>query len=201
MDTGDARHMHTTGKSSGPTCPTVADIRQKVADAAFGKALITNVLRGQVAEAIVHSALEPDWTWCAADYASWDLQRSDGLRAEVKQSAALQSWHDGRISRASFDIAPRNSWIDGQGWINPERAAHLYIFAHHPVTDETADHRNPAQWVFYVVPTADLPVGKTVGISTLAGLTTPCRFAALRDQVNAAVALIDLTFPQLEPPR
>lgn len=49
--------------------PTVDEIVARVSNAAFGRPLVTNVLRGQVVEAIVASALEPEWTWCAADYA------------------------------------------------------------------------------------------------------------------------------------
>lgn len=71
--------------------PTVADIQRKVADAAFGRPLITNVMRGQVVEAIVACALEPECRWCAADYSSWDFDRADGVRLEIKQSAARQS--------------------------------------------------------------------------------------------------------------
>ncbi len=76
--------------------------------AAVGKPLVTNVLRGLLVEAMVAIALEPVWTWVAGDYASWDFEGPRGLRLEVKQSAARQSWADENvISKCSFDIAPR----------------------------------------------------------------------------------------------
>lgn len=55
----------------------------KVCDAAFGKPLVTNVLRGQIVEAMVAIVLEPDWQWCGADYAPCDFERPDGWRLEV----------------------------------------------------------------------------------------------------------------------
>lgn len=92
--------------------PTAADIQRKVADAAFGRPLITNVLRGQVVEAIVACALEPEWHWCAADYSSWDFDRADGFRVEIKQSAARQSWATSdKPSSCSFDIAERKGYF------------------------------------------------------------------------------------------
>jgi hypothetical protein len=40
------------------------------ASAIFDKALVTNVFRSMLVEAIVNEALRPDWYWCGADYAS-----------------------------------------------------------------------------------------------------------------------------------
>lgn len=141
---------------------------------------------GHLAEAIVALALEPQWEWCSADYASWDFERcADHLRLEVKHSAALQSWHVGKVSRASFDIAARYEWIAGKGWCGPPyRQANIYVFAHHPVTDEYADHRDPQQWQFYVVRTEALPDGKRIGLSAVQKLSSACGFDDLRDRVD-----------------
>ena len=127
--------------------PSISAIKMKVADAAFGRPLITNVLRGHVVEAIVACALEPDWTWCSQDYASWDFEHPGGLRLEVKQSAARQSWATSdKPSACSFDIAERKGRWEGAVWIDePGRAAHIYIFAHHPIAESEADHRDPEQ--------------------------------------------------------
>lgn len=88
---------------------SVEEVFRKVSEAAFGKRLVTNVLRGQVVEAIVACALEPEWQWCAHDYSAWDFERSDGMRLEVKQSALLQSWSSEPPKRVttSFDVAER----------------------------------------------------------------------------------------------
>lgn len=173
---------------------TAADIERKVAEAVFGKKLITNVFRGHVSEAIIAAALEPDWAWCSADYASCDFERSDGLRLEVKQSAILQSWSAEPPKRVttSFDVAERKGYWDGLTWVpEPGRRAHIYVLAHHTIIDESADHRDPAQWTFYVVRATDLPPVKTISLGSLRRLATPCSFDALKDAVaKAALSII-----------
>lgn len=127
----------------------VDDAVAKVTEATFGAPLVNNVLRGHLAEAIIALAIEPEWEWCSGDYSSWDFQsRETGLRLEVKQSAAKQSWvlhSDSKPSAPRFDIAPRTGrWeTDGSFVKDPGRAAQIYIFAYHPIADESADHRDP----------------------------------------------------------
>lgn len=165
-----------------------------MSDAAFGKPLITNVQRGTVAEAIIAFALEPEWTWCSADYASWDFERADGLRLEVKQSARKQSWNTGPDvrGRPSFDISPRQGRWEGDIWFDePGRSANIYIFAYHGVADEHADHRDPGQWEFYVVPTSILPPDQQrIALGSVRRLTSPCTYPSLRDCVNDLAASI-----------
>lgn len=169
-----------------PDIPSISQIQTKVAEAAFGRPLITNVIRGQVVEAIIACALDPEWRWCAEDYASWDFERNDGLRLEVKQSAARQSWATSqRPSSCSFDIAMRKGRWEGADWIEETgRAAHLYIFAHHPVTDASADHRDPAQWQFYVIPTSALPQTKRLSLTKAKSLTTAIGYTDLSSHVR-----------------
>lgn len=161
-----------------------------MADSAFGKPLINNVLRGHVAEAIIALALEPDWDWCSGDYASWDFQhRRTNLRLEVKQSAARQSWELGAGSKKSsprFDIAPRTGrWeVDGVFVSEPGRAADLYVFAYHPIEDDTADHRNPMQWTFFVVLTSSLPKTKSIGLKALGRLSGAYTIIDLKQAVS-----------------
>ena len=158
----------------------------KVANAAFGKPLITNVLRAQVVEAMIALALEPDWQWCGADYAPCDFERADGLRLEVKQSAARQSWSTDKPSRAIFDVAARTGRNEAHGWVEEYgRAAHIYVFAHHPIFDDSADHRDPLQWQFYVVPTAALPDAKQIALSTIRTLAEPVPITGLAQAVDA----------------
>ncbi|WP_298200358.1 hypothetical protein [Novosphingobium sp.] len=170
--------------------PTVAEIQRKVAETAFGRPLVTNVLRGHVVEAIVAAALEPEWEWCAEDYSSWDLQRADGLRLEVKQSAARQSWATSdKPSACSFDIAERKGRWEGAVWIDSAgRAAHIYVLAHHPVADISADHREAAQWRFYVIPTDQLPLTRRLSLSRARALTNDVGFAELAAEVAGAAA-------------
>jgi len=162
----------------------------KVSKVAFGKPLVTNVLRGHVAEAIIALALEPEWNWCSADYAGWDFERADGLRLEVKQSAAMQSWSTGKPSKAIFDVAARTGyWESGTEWIaEAGRPAHLYVFAHHGMYGDDADHRDPSQWAFYVVPSQALPDVKKLGLATISTLTSPVPVTALADTVRVAAS-------------
>ena len=152
----------------------ISDIIKRASESAFGQPLINNVLRSIISEAIVDAALGDGWIWCSADWASCDFKHADGTRLEVKQSAALQTWHgpDARPSRSSFDIAARQGYFEGADWVpNAGRNADIYVFAHHPLTDATADHRNPSQWRFYVVRAAHLRVAKTISLAALRRLS------------------------------
>jgi hypothetical protein len=163
-------------------------IVSRAAEAAFGKPLITNVLRSIIVETFVAAALPDEWDWCAADYAPCDFRHRDGIRLEVKQSAALQSWASaGRVSRSIFDIAPRTGqWLDGgTKWVpGVGRNADIYVFAHHPVTDQSADHCDPMQWNFYVVLASELPERRTISLNGLTRLYTPVDFRMLARAVE-----------------
>lgn len=178
----------------------ISAVVEKVGQAAFGNPLVTNVLRGQVVEAIVAMALEPEWRWCAADYSGWDFERGDGLRLEVKQSASRQSWATAKPSRATFDVAARTGYNSDTSWVDaPGRHAHLYVFAHHPLTGDEVDHRDPDQWNFHIVPTAVLPPVKQLGIGQIEQLGRRCTFDTLRDTVADVASTIDITMPNKEP--
>jgi hypothetical protein len=169
------------------TSALVSETRRRAADAAFGQPLVQNNFRATVVEAIVEQALPQAWSWCSADWAGWDFEHRDGARLEVKQSAAKQTWAaPAKPSPARFDIAQRRGRWEGALWI-PEagRHAHLYVFAYHPVTDHTADHRDPLQWRFYVAPTAELPATRSISLKALQGLTSACGFGELGERVEA----------------
>jgi hypothetical protein len=115
----------------------------------------------------------------------------------VKQLAALQTWSGraslvGRTTRGSFDIAVRKGYYTEGGAEHvtvTDRPADLYVFAWHPITDPArADHRDPLQWRFFVVPAHELPPQKTIG---LAGVERSCRsieFDALAQAVSDVLA-------------
>lgn len=65
------------------------------------------------------------------------------------------------------------------------RAAQIYVFAHHPQVDDDADHRDPAQWQFYVVPASALPDSQRISLSSLARLAEPVQFERLAEAVGA----------------
>lgn len=158
------------------------------ANATFGKPLVNNVMRAILAEAIIDAALSDSWKWCSGDWAECDFIHDDGTRLEVKQSALRQSWHDDDAapSKPSFDIAPRKMvWREGRWEATTGRNAEIYVFALHPVTGAKADHREPAQWQFYTVPTTALPSTKRITLTAVERLSSPVGYTELLDEVEA----------------
>jgi hypothetical protein len=123
--------------------PSVDEIRAKVCAAAFGSPLASNIYRGLVAEIIVGAALGPEWELCSGDWRGWDCEHPTGLRLEVKQSAARQTWTGTRKATVPiFDIRTRTGYFDrADGVADPRRFAHINVFAHHPIMHTSADHR------------------------------------------------------------
>lgn len=130
------------------------------------------------------------------DWLPWDIGHApSGAKIEVKQSAARQSWQPPDTSNARgprFDIAPRQQYSPTEGrWTGkPVRAADLYIFGWHPETrEELADHRDPVQWEFIVVPTKKLPAGrKTIGLEPLRELGKSAQLDCLASTVEKMLA-------------
>lgn len=170
------------------TSPTAEEIAARASRQLFSKPLLTNIHRAVVVEAIVASALEPEWSWCAEDYASCDFRHSGGTRLEVKQSAALQSWNAQTLtpSRCSFDVAERMGQWEGAVWKEGRgRNADIYLLCHHPLVSALADHRDPSQWRFFALPVASLPVAqKTIALSKVEKLATPVDYAGLGGAVG-----------------
>ena len=148
--------------------PLHDQVVQSLNERFYSQPLINNVYRGDYVEELILSALGKQWQPFGG-WGGWDLEREDSVRVEVKQSAALQSWHAaasaGKTSPARFDIAPRGGYYtdstDAGVWRevdNPVRSADIYIFAWHPEKDpDIADHRRAEQWEFYVVSEHSLP--------------------------------------------
>jgi hypothetical protein len=117
---------------------------------------------------------------------------------EVKQSAALQTWTaPKKPATPTFDIRERTGYYEGAVWI-PQigRLAHIYVFAHHPIRDESTDHRDPRQWRFYVIPTRELPPSKTIALSMVASLSAAASWQELGDLVEQT--RVALTPPSLK---
>ena len=82
-------------------------------------------------------------------------------------------------------------WESGTEWIAKEgRPAHLYVFAHHGVFGDHADHRDPAQWEFYVVPTSALPDVKQISLSRIRPMSAGVSMANLAATVRKVVHAI-----------
>lgn len=173
---------------------TTSDVVRRASEATFGKPLITNVLRSLVVEAMIALALEPDWDWCSADYASWDFENAVGVRLEVKQSARTQSWVTplDKRSAPSFDIAVRKYYWEGpEKFDAQDRVAQLYVLAYNPKERGEADHRDPSQWQFYVIPANKLPQTKRIFLSRIVSAQfQPCSINELRSIVTILAAQI-----------
>lgn len=159
----------------------------------FGSPLLRNSIRGELVEEMVAMALEPEWELCAGDWAACDLrQPRSGLRIQVKQSAARQSWH--RSERVPgnprFSIAEKTGrWEEGDKWVaEPSRNADIFIFAWHPHGGADADHRDPEQWLFHVVAETRLPAAKSISLAAIRALADPVRFVGVAAAVRAIAA-------------
>lgn len=168
--------------------PTVEDIRAKASDLAYGRPLIENSYRGLIAEIIIGKALGSQWHLCSGDWGGWDLEHTTRCRLEVKQSAARQTWDaPKKPAMPTFDIRERKGYYEGAVWIpRIGRHAQIYVFAYHPIRDESADHRDPHQWCFYVLPSTRLPSNKTIGLSKLASLPLAASWQELGELVEQA---------------
>ena len=143
----------------------------------YERRIMSNVDRAGFVECMVRTLLGTDWQlmWILGDdWAPWDIEHLSKAKIEIKQSAARQSWHPPNVSNVGaprFDIRPRRRYSPTERrWTGqPARAADLYIFCWHPeALEQFADHRDPEQWEFIVVPTERLPVGqKTIGLASL----------------------------------
>jgi hypothetical protein len=176
---------------------TVDDIRAMVCAAAFGGPLVSNMYRGLVAEIIVGAALGSEWQLCSGDWRGWDFEHPMGSRLEVKQSAARQTWTGtGKAAVPIFDIRPRTGYFEGLNWVaDHRRFAHIYIFAHHPIMDESADHLDAGQWRFHVVPTDRLPDGNTIRLVKVALLSDATPWIGLKAVVEGVRAALPSRAP------
>lgn len=142
--------------------------------------VLDNTERGIVAEFLVANALgltnEPRVEW-----GSYDLKTREGLKIEVKSSAYLQSWQQKKYSTVKFGIArTKEAWDPATGESHShdpaKRIADIYVFCLLEHRDKTTvDPLDTRQWEFYVVPTSRInqekPLGKTIGLKALQGLT------------------------------
>jgi hypothetical protein len=174
------------------------EIARRLAARLFDKPLIENQYRSAFIEAMIEPTLESlGWRYVGDGWSGWDFEREGGKRPqdrlEVKQSAAQQTWSEGRDLRTkgAFDIAPRTGYFyEGGAKYAPVvgRCAGTYVFAWNPVYGSDTDHRNPDQWEFYVVPETKLPEGqRTIGLSKIKKLAVPITLSKLGSALLPAV--------------
>ena len=140
-----------------------------------------NSLRGLWVEAMVCEILGSGWKHTGNDWAAWDLERSDGLRVEVKQSARHQSWGTSTSLPRYSIAAAKGHYPDGKTYVDnasATRLADVYIFAWH----EGEDQREASEWLFYVVEAKRLRDGqKTLGLRAIKKLAEPVSASVLRE--------------------
>jgi hypothetical protein len=121
--------------------------------------LLSNATRGIVAEYLVARALDADPNGVRDEWAAYDLTTKDGTKIEVKSSAYLQSWYQGKLSRISFVVPKTRAWDPLTNLLaeQPARKADVYIFALLAHQDkQTVQPLDVSQWIFYVLPTSVL---------------------------------------------
>ncbi len=135
--------------------------------------LLSNALRGVLAEFIVCSAIDLQNTQ-RIEWNAYDLLTPKGLKIEVKSSAYLQSWTQEKHSLIRFDVSETLGWDASTNTYSSSisRQANLYIFCLYTHKDKlTANPLNLDQWVFYLLPTSvlnqHLSRQKTISLSRL----------------------------------
>lgn len=172
----------------------------------FDVPIMGNLYRPHYVERLIVTGLGANFTLMSADWSGWDISHETGIKIEVKQSAARQTWTDrqslnGKATEGSFDIAPRSGyWADGGSrWVEHQgRVADIYIFAWHPIQDkEAADHRDPNQWQFFIVPASELPPNqKTISRRVVARRWKSCSFEELRQRTLDLMQSLKQSSPQ-----
>jgi len=130
----------------------------------YDRKIMDNRERGDYAEQLVASQIGGSWKWVGIGWHPWDFETADGgerLRMQVRQSAAKQIWprpegYDPSEQRFATTIKPKPSFAEKH---NPGleieeygRFCEIYVFAWHGEQSEKSDHRDPGQWVFFLLP-------------------------------------------------
>ncbi|MDQ2091036.1 hypothetical protein NO357_14115 [Marimonas arenosa] len=127
-----------------------------------------NTIRGLWCEFMLAEALGSECRPTGFAWYPWDLQIGnsrrgfpDRIRIQVKNRARMQSWNmkSGQLSDSSFNLTWRRRPFyftrDNPGVPCEDEGflCDLYVLCHHRGEDPaTADHREPPQWDFYVLP-------------------------------------------------
>lgn len=160
-----AEQFHTNGLPSGHT---LLDFWQW-----YASDLVSNAMRGMLAEYIVASALGLT-EGTRIEWDAYDLVTSAGAKIEVKSAAYLQSWYHKKLSLIQFSIRPTRYWDATNNTLAQEarRQCDIYVFCllHH--TDKaTVDPMDLDQWTFYVLLADKLnrasPTQGKIGLSSL----------------------------------
>lgn len=156
--------------------------------------LLSNTLRGALAEYIVATALDVDTSECRNNWYEYDLLYGES-RIEVKSSAYLQSWEREGFSRISFTIYPARG-VTSSLWDDDDIKRHsdIYVFCLFECKDRAiANPMQLEQWRFFVVSTqtidASLKSQRTISIPTIRSLEhIECDYEHLRESIDVLIA-------------
>jgi hypothetical protein len=142
------------------TSPISATLARRL----FEQPIIHNqFLKEFVKELVLHSLWNYQWRVDDGAAQDWDLEHLDGCFLKVVCSSACQLRPTGFVGAQYpvFCIGQR----PGAG-SDVHQKADLYLFAWHPVPQlRRADHRDPQQWQFFLIPVRLLPEKKkTLGL-------------------------------------
>jgi hypothetical protein len=156
--------------------------------------LVSNATRGILAEFLVAFALGLN-KGVRTEWDPYDLKTEKDIKIEVKSSAYLQSWHQQRLSRITFDIRPTKAWDYQKNRYAEEikRQSDVYVFCllHHK-EKMTINPLDLSQWTFYIVSTKELnkdcPNMKRIGLSRLKKINPiVCSFHELKEAIKNIV--------------
>lgn len=135
---------------------------------AFGRPLLDNTMRGLWCEFMVAEALGPECRTVGFGWHPWDLQIGpdtarfpERMRIQLKNAAVLQSWNaeSGKLTNVSFNLTWRQRpayFTQTFPHVPCEEVGFLcdlFVLCHHPIRETAvADHRDPGQWHFYLLP-------------------------------------------------
>lgn len=144
---------------------------------------------------------QPRVEWDAYDFVAYIGGRK--LTVEVKSSAKVQSWAQKRHSALQFGIAPSVKWDPATGEYSDEALrADAYVFCLLGPTgvDEHTAALDTNNWLFRVVPSADLPDQGTIAWSRLSQVAgEPVGYGDLRRRIEAVAAPRSLTGRRAKP--
>ena len=180
-----------SGRNAPSRAPVTAEtVKLRFFHEAFDRPLLDNTMRGLWCEFMVAEALGADCRAVGFGWHPWDLQIGpatsalpDRIRIQLKNSALLQSWNaaSGRLSKPLFNLTWRHrpSYFvrdfpsipcEDEGFL-----CDLFILCFHgEARIDVADHRDPDQWQFYLLPVT----GSSCAI-------TQSELAALQSRVRA----------------
>lgn len=121
--------------------------------------LLSNALRGVLAEFIVAMALGINIDKPREEWAVYDLVTNEGVKVEVKSAAYVQSWKQKKPSKISFSIRKTSGYDEDGKPIaeSPKRQADVYVFCLLAIEDGLKiDPMNLDQWEFYVLSSKEI---------------------------------------------